>query len=328
MNYGLNVKSSGSLDFLSLGALVHRLDPGITPFRKAPTATSTSAAASSTFPPTSPTASASTPHRQRHGGLSHRRPHRRARPRHGRPAVLQAVQTRRRARPNMATVYSDRGQGVRAPSSSIIAATKPPPCSSLTISTGTKFSAPASAGSTVAASFPPVRHHGRTHHRSHDRRQGPRRSHLVRFELPPETVGCLGRPVQGAGCSGRIVRHVDVLVGNEEDLQKASASKARMWRANPSSIRRPSLRSSPGGEEISKHQDCRHHLARSALHQPPHLGAVAWVNGKTYQSPACELDVVDRVGGGDGYAAGFFYGLLSGASEQEAVNLGWATARC
>jgi 2-dehydro-3-deoxygluconokinase len=53
-------------------------------------------------------------------------------------------------------------------------------------------------------------------------------------------------------------------------------------------------------------------------------GAVAWVNGKTYQSPMCELDVVDRVGGGDGYAAGFFYGLLSGASEQEAVNLGWA----
>ena len=33
---------------------------------------------------------------------------------------------------------------------------------------------------------------------------------------------------------------------------------------------------------------------------------------------------LDRVGGGDGYAAGFFYGLLSGASEQEAVNLGWA----
>jgi 2-dehydro-3-deoxygluconokinase len=38
----------------------------------------------------------------------------------------------------------------------------------------------------------------------------------------------------------------------------------------------------------------------------------------------CELDVVDRVGGGDGYAAGFFYGLLSGADEMEAVKLGWA----
>jgi 2-dehydro-3-deoxygluconokinase len=34
--------------------------------------------------------------------------------------------------------------------------------------------------------------------------------------------------------------------------------------------------------------------------------------------------VIDRVGGGDGYAAGFFYGLLNGESTQEAVNLGWA----
>src|SRR5436309_15310124 len=35
MNYGLNIPSSSALDFLSLGALVHRLDPGIIPFRKA-----------------------------------------------------------------------------------------------------------------------------------------------------------------------------------------------------------------------------------------------------------------------------------------------------
>ena len=35
MKYGLNIPSTGALDFLSLGALVHRLDPGIIPFRKA-----------------------------------------------------------------------------------------------------------------------------------------------------------------------------------------------------------------------------------------------------------------------------------------------------
>jgi 2-dehydro-3-deoxygluconokinase len=35
MKYGLNIKSQAPLDFLSLGALVHRLDPGIIPFRKA-----------------------------------------------------------------------------------------------------------------------------------------------------------------------------------------------------------------------------------------------------------------------------------------------------
>src|SRR5574340_708686 len=35
MKYGLQIKTDGALDFLSLGALVHRLDPGIVPFRKA-----------------------------------------------------------------------------------------------------------------------------------------------------------------------------------------------------------------------------------------------------------------------------------------------------
>src|SRR5512140_1117418 len=35
MKYGLDIHPGGSLDFLSLGALVHRLDPGVIPFRKA-----------------------------------------------------------------------------------------------------------------------------------------------------------------------------------------------------------------------------------------------------------------------------------------------------
>ncbi len=41
-------------------------------------------------------------------------------------------------------------------------------------------------------------------------------------------------------------------------------------------------------------------------------------------SPTCELDVYDRVGGGDGFAAGLIYGLLSGESMEESLKLGWA----
>ncbi|MGA3264022.1 MAG: PfkB family carbohydrate kinase [Terracidiphilus sp.] len=52
--------------------------------------------------------------------------------------------------------------------------------------------------------------------------------------------------------------------------------------------------------------------------------AVAWIDGKTYTAPTAELDVYDRVGGGDGFASGFFYGLLSGGTPEEAVKLGWA----
>jgi 2-dehydro-3-deoxygluconokinase len=53
-------------------------------------------------------------------------------------------------------------------------------------------------------------------------------------------------------------------------------------------------------------------------------GAVAWIDGRSYVAPTCELDVYDRVGGGDGFAAGFFYGLLSGEPPEEALKLGWA----
>ena len=52
--------------------------------------------------------------------------------------------------------------------------------------------------------------------------------------------------------------------------------------------------------------------------------AVAWIDGKTYVARTAELDVLDRVGGGDGFASGLFYGLLTGEEPQEAVNLGWA----
>src|SRR5207245_3239099 len=52
--------------------------------------------------------------------------------------------------------------------------------------------------------------------------------------------------------------------------------------------------------------------------------AVAWIDGKTYMAPTAELDVLDRVGGGDGFAAGLFYGLLTDESEEDAIRLGWA----
>ncbi len=35
MQYGLSIRKDGEMDFLALGALIHRLDPGVIPFRKA-----------------------------------------------------------------------------------------------------------------------------------------------------------------------------------------------------------------------------------------------------------------------------------------------------
>ena len=102
--------------FVSLGALVHRLDPGIIPFRKAHSLrhprqrrrVQRRRQPVRLLPPEHR-------HRQRDGRLPDRRPDRRARARHGREAVLQALQAQRRQRPQHGAVYSDRGHGVRAP---------------------------------------------------------------------------------------------------------------------------------------------------------------------------------------------------------------------
>src|SRR5437868_10955061 len=124
---------------------------------------------------------------------------------------------------------------------------------------------------------------------------------------------------------GRIVKNVDVLVGNEEDLQKGlgipGPEVAAKSKLDPSAffVMMDKVRQKHPQVKIvattlrEVHSTNRHSWS-----------AVAWINGQTYVAPACELDVYDRVGGGDGFAAGFFYGMLSGEPPEDAVKLGWA----
>jgi 2-dehydro-3-deoxygluconokinase len=124
----------------------------------------------------------------------------------------------------------------------------------------------------------------------------------------------------------RIVEQVDVLVGNEEDLQKGLGIEGPKVDKTKSKL-------DPGAffgmidNVVKKHPQVK--AVATTLREVHSTNrhswsAVAWVDGKTYTAPTAELDVYDRVGGGDGYAAGFFYGLLSGADPEEAVKLGWA----
>jgi 2-dehydro-3-deoxygluconokinase len=123
----------------------------------------------------------------------------------------------------------------------------------------------------------------------------------------------------------RIVEHVDVLVGNEEDLQKglgiAGPEVAAKSKLDPSTF------FSMIGNVVAKYPHVK--VVATTLrevHSTNHhtWGAVAWIDGQTYVAPTAELGVLDRVGGGDGFASGFFYGLLTGEAPQQAVNLGWA----
>ena len=123
----------------------------------------------------------------------------------------------------------------------------------------------------------------------------------------------------------RIVKNVDVLVGNEEDLQKGlgipGPEVAAASKLDPSAffgMIDKVTRKHPHVKAVATTLREVHSTNRHSW------GAVAWIDGQTYQSPTVDLDVHDRVGGGDGYASGFFYGLLTNQSPEESVKLGWA----
>ena len=123
----------------------------------------------------------------------------------------------------------------------------------------------------------------------------------------------------------RIVENVDVLVGNEEELQNA------LGIAGPEIGRASGLDSSTFAAMIEGVRASYPQVKvvatslRDVISSSRHRwGAVASINGETYTAATLELDVIDRVGGGDGFASGLFYGLLTGEEPQAAVDLGWA----
>jgi 2-dehydro-3-deoxygluconokinase len=123
----------------------------------------------------------------------------------------------------------------------------------------------------------------------------------------------------------RIVDNVDVLVGNEEDLQKGLGVKGP--EVESSSKLDPSTFFGMIDDVVEKYPNVK--IVATTLrevHNTNHhsWSSVAWIDGKTYTAPTAELNVLDRVGGGDGFAAGFIYGILNGEEPAEAVKLGWA----
>jgi 2-dehydro-3-deoxygluconokinase len=124
---------------------------------------------------------------------------------------------------------------------------------------------------------------------------------------------------------GRIVENADVLVGNEEDLQKSLGIPGPEVAAK--SKLDPRTFFGMIDKVVAKHPQVR--VVATTLREVHSTNrhswsAVAWINGETYTAPTCEVEVLDRVGGGDGFASGFFYGLLSGETPEESVKLGWA----
>jgi 2-dehydro-3-deoxygluconokinase len=127
-----------------------------------------------------------------------------------------------------------------------------------------------------------------------------------------------------------LIQYIDCLIGNEEDFQKVLGYEVQ-----------------GAGDENLKDLpiDSYKKMVRKVAKDYPNLKVIGttlrevvsatennwsaiayWAKTDTfYQGPTFDrLIIEDRVGGGDGFASGFAFGLLTGADPQAAVNLGTA----
>jgi 2-dehydro-3-deoxygluconokinase len=327
MSTGLNIKKEGALDFLSLGALVHRLDPGIIPFRKATHFDvhvsggefNCAANLSDCFGMKTGIATAMVDYpigdliaeRVRAMGVKPFYKHLKHNGVNG---------------PNMATVYSDRGLGVRGP---VVFYNRSNEGAGLLKQGDFDWKAIFADGvrwfhsGGIFAALSPTTADVIIEAMQAAKAAGAVTSFDLNYRAKLWSIS--GGEDRAVEVLDKIVKNVDVLVGNEEDLQKglgiAGQDVETKGKLDPSAF------FGMIDKVVKKHPHVK--VVATTLREVHSTNrhswsAVAWINGKTHQAPTAELDVYDRVGGGDGYASGFFYGLLSGEAPEEAVKLGWA----
>lgn len=124
-----------------------------------------------------------------------------------------------------------------------------------------------------------------------------------------------------------IAKSIDVMIGNEEDFTACLGLEVAGNSENLSAL------------DISGYQT----MVNEAIHQFPNFKVVAttlrevktatvndwkaivWANGQLYQSSEYPgLEIFDRVGGGDSFASGLIYGLMTTGDAQKAVDYGAA----
>src|SRR5436190_3518405 len=319
-SYGINIRPEGALDFVSLGALVHRLDPGIIPFRKATECrihvsggefnVAANLADCFGLETAVVTAMAEYPI----GDLVAER--------------VKAMGVRpfyKRFKhdgvtgPNIAAVYSDRGQGVRAPvvfynrCNEAAARLKPGDFDwNAIFANGVRWFHSGGIFAALSETTAELIIEGM--------QAAKKAGAVVSFDLNfrQKLWNVSGGGNRAVSVIDRIVKNVDVLVGNEEDLQKGlgipGPEVAAKTKLDPTAFFGMIDR------VVQKHPQIK--VVATTLrevHSTNHhsWSAVAWINGRTHVAPTAQLDVYDRVGGGDGFAAGFFYGLLSGEPGEE-----------
>jgi 2-dehydro-3-deoxygluconokinase len=137
----------------------------------------------------------------------------------------------------------------------------------------------------------------------------------------------IGGKARAREVNRELVSHVDVLIGNEEDFAAALGFEVEGADDSLSSLD-PAGYGRMAGRVVAAFPNLRAvgttlRTVRSASRND--WGAILWTGGRTYEArPRPDLEILDRVGGGDSFASGLVYAFLAGLDPAEAVEWGAA----
>jgi 2-dehydro-3-deoxygluconokinase len=138
--------------------------------------------------------------------------------------------------------------------------------------------------------------------------------------------GKLWSPSQAQSVQEPLMEYVDVLITTEEDTDVVFKIKAAESRGEEKGFQK--VASSPYREVARRLQEKFGFKAVAiTLRENPLVWrntwtAIAYADGKFYDDAKYDLEIVDRIGGGDSFSAGFIYGWLTHQSYASAVRYG------
>ncbi|MBP3902039.1 MAG: sugar kinase [Blautia sp.] len=150
---------------------------------------------------------------------------------------------------------------------------------------------------------------------------------VVSFDLNYRATFWKGREAELSVAFHEIASVADILIGNEEDFQLCLGFKGPEAGGKELSDKIDSFKGMI--EEVRKKypnaKACATTL-RQVISANSHLwGAILWADGRWYVEEPREIEVLDRIGGGDGFSGGLLYGVLSGWEPEKWLRFGWAS---
>lgn len=152
---------------------------------------------------------------------------------------------------------------------------------------------------------------------------------IVSYDLNyrPSLWNAIGGKARCQEVNREIARHVDVMIGNEEDFTACLGFEVEGLDENLSNIDTQAFRKmiEKALETFPNFKATATTLRQVRTATVNDWGAIVWEDGAFHESRAYpELEILDRVGGGDSFASGLIYGFLSGQGAAKAVEYGAA----